>query len=534
MKFITGNGMAEIYGRALLLVALLLAAGSIAAVCIMKKETKSISLEEQEPVIYFFHNNPCESCDETNKLREILKKEFSQDEVTVKYTIQSYYSYQTEGRSIMNLMMERFGLSNEEITYPFAVVGEEYLNGYTEIEERIRSCMEKAAGIVREDGKGMAEGSASLDSFGFGGTIGDASTINILYFQTESCHNCEEAWKYIETIPDEVMIDGKNHKIITEALSVMDEGNAQYLMELFKKYQVPELKQQVPILFIGNEYLSGEALIKEKLEALIQTGEGLGQVYQAEAVSGLQESVQFAKPSFLVGVIGVGILNGWNPCTMSITLLFLSLLASGKKHFLKYGISFLAGKFLAYLGVGLTIAGTISAVSLKSFNVAGKMLNIILICFCFVLAISNTVDYCHVKKGEYGKVKVQLPAFLRKWNDEVIKKAVKPGIGRLMILAIFGSSIVIAIGEFFCTGQIYLASILGWVQEATQKGVPLFVFLIYVTALCVPSLCVVILVNRGKSVLALSDFSLRRMPVVKMCNAVLFTLLGLYSLFQLL
>ena len=520
--------------KGLLLAVILLAAGMIAAVSIMMKEANDISLEEQEVVIYFFHNNPCESCDETNKFREILEKEFSQNEVTVRYTIQSYYSYQTEGRTKLNLMLERFGLSSEEITYPFAVVGEEYLSGYTEIEEGIRSCVEEASGIVWDDQKGIGESSDSLVTLNTIGTMEDASTINILYFQTESCHNCEEAWNYIETLSDEVMIDGINHKIIIEVLSVMEEGNAQYLLELFNRYKVPDLKQQVPILFIGNEFLSGEAQIKERLEALIQTGEGLGQVYQVEVTNRFQTSAQFTSPSFLLGIIGVGMLNGLNPCTMSMTLLFLSLLASSKKHFLKYGFSFLAGKFLAYLGIGLAIAGTISAISLKSVNAVGRVLNIILICFCFLLAIRNAMDYYYIKKEEYGKVKVQLPAFLRKWNDTVIKKTVNPGVGKLMILAIFSSSIIIAMGEFFCTGQIYLASILGWVQETTQKGVPLFVFLIYVTALCVPSLCVIILVNRGKSVLALSDFSLKRMPLVKMCNVVLFTLLGLYSLFQLL
>ena len=73
-----------------------------------------------------------------------------------------------------------------------------------------------------------------------------------------------------------------------------------------------------------------------------------------------------------------------------------------------------------------------------------------------------------------------------------------------------------------CSGQIYLASILSWLQEADTAGVPLSVFLLYVAALCVPSALLIVLCLRGKSLLQLSSASLKHMALIKFANVVLF------------
>lgn len=128
---------------------------------------------------------------------------------------------------------------------------------------------------------------------------------------------------------------------------------------------------------------------------------------------------------------------------------------------------------------------------------------------------------------------MQLPRALRRWNEKMMQAAVRPSMGKLLFLAVFGGSVVIALGEFFCTGQIYLASILQWVQSAPGEGVPFFVFCLYIAAMCIPALLIIILVAGGKSVFALSEKSLQRMPAVKLLYAVLFLAFALFSLYML-
>ena len=128
---------------------------------------------------------------------------------------------------------------------------------------------------------------------------------------------------------------------------------------------------------------------------------------------------------------------------------------------------------------------------------------------------------------------MQLPAGLRRWNEKLLQSTVRPGLGGLLFLALFGGSVLVSLGEFFCTGQIYLASILRWVQTDAQKGIPVFVFCLYVGAMCIPALFIILLVAGGKSILALSEGSLRRMPAVKLCYAALFIVFAVFSLYML-
>lgn len=216
-----------------------------------------------------------------------------------------------------------------------------------------------------------------------------------------------------------------------------------------------------------------------------------------------------------------------------MTLLFLSLLAAAGGRFLRYGFCFLAGKFAAYLGLGLAVSAAASAIPLEAFGLARNILNVILVCFCLAAALGNIWDFVQIKRGNYGKVRMQLPAGLRRWNEKLLQSAVRPGLGGLLFLAVFGGSVLVSLGEFFCTGQIYLASILRWVQTDAQKGIPVFVFCLYVGAMCIPALLIILLVAGGKSILALSEGSLRRMPAVKLCYAALFIVFAVFSLYML-
>lgn len=94
-----------------------------------------------------------------------------------------------------------------------------------------------------------------------------------------------------------------------------------------------------------------------------------------------------------------GFLNGLNPCALSMTLLFLSLLAAAGGRFLRYGLCYLAGKFLAYLGLGMAVAAAASSIPMDAFGTARNILNVLLLIFCLGAAFGNLWDFVQVKKG---------------------------------------------------------------------------------------------------------------------------------------
>lgn len=522
---------------------------------------KNAETEPEKTVIYFFHNNPCESCHEGEKFRELVRDTLAEKQDSIPYWIEEYYIYRPENKEKLNRLMEERGIPQEDISYPLAIIGDRCLTGYTQMEEELydslKAAAEKGSSGAQEAGE-TAESQAVAEAMdrenaGTGGS-GESyfpwktqDSIHILLFTTESCGSCEKAKEYLAGLPGKITADGQSYPVELGEISVMEEDNAAYLMELYDFYQVPSASQKVPVVFIGTHYLVGEKQIRDgQLAEHINELEGLGELYlpfggkpvDGELIPGSKADSAAAENGFtgtvsIGSVLLTGLLNGLNPCGLSMTLLFLSLLAAAGGRFLRYGFCFLAGKFTAYLGLGLAVSAAASAIPMEAFGLARNILNVILVCFCLAAALGNIWDFVQIKRGNYGKVRMQLPAGLRRWNEKLLQSAVRPGLGGLLSLAVFGGSVLVSLGEFFCTGQIYLVSILRWVQTDAQKGIPVFVFCLYVGAMCIPALLIILLVAGGKSILALSEGSLRRMPAVKLCYAALFVVFAIFSLYML-
>lgn len=96
---------------------------------------------------------------------------------------------------------------------------------------------------------------------------------------------------------------------------------------------------------------------------------------------------------------------------------------------------------------------------------------------------------------------------------------------------IFLLGLVVSAGEFLCTGQVYLASILYLAKSGQAWNWQLAgAFFCYVGGSILPSAVLVVLVCRGKRILALSELARKRMPVIKLVTAVFFLLAGVLAI----
>ncbi len=120
---------------------------------------------------------------------------------------------------------------------------------------------------------------------------------------------------------------------------------------------------------------------------------------------------------------------------------------------------------------------------------------------------------------------VQLPRKLRSFNHEIIGKLKStPSLMLLPELGILG--FVVSVGEFFCTGQLYVASIVTLVgKNDYDLLVILMMLIIYILAMCLPLLIMVLIVWKTKKLLAVSRFALNKVPTVKFIYAVVYGIL---------
>ena len=143
----------------------------------------------------------------------------------------------------------------------------------------------------------------------------------------------------------------------------------------------------------------------------------------------------------------------------------------------------------------------------------------------------NLLDFWNVRREEYGKVRMQLPSALRRFNHKMIKNAGNAS-GKILPFLALGLGIAISLGEFFCTGQIYMASILYMLRaDSGNIGHILISFLVYVTAMCVPAAIFIFIIYKTKNTNRISDFMLAHMDIIKLANAVLFLGFALYFIF---
>lgn len=337
------------------------------------------------------------------------------------------------------------------------------------------------------------------------------------------------------TLQEEYMLaeeaGGQTTTVTLLECSIMEPENLRLLEQLMESRQVPDEKQQVPILFFAGGYLSGEAEIKEKLTGEIVSGNALGMSLEgltdAEAEKGTEAE---GGKMGLWQAAAAGLAGGLNPCAASMLFMVLSLLLVRGKGFLRGSFSYMAGKFAAYMGMGMGLAGLLSLVEESSFLRFQRILSVIFALLALFLGILNLLDFWNARKQEYGKIRAQLPEGLRRLNHRLIRK-LREVPDAWLIPALFVLGAVISAGEFFCAGQIYAASVFYMVSTGSA-GFRVFLLLtVFVLCMCLVQTVFILIVCKTGNLFKVSGMMREGMPVIKLIYAVFFLLLFVLLLF---
>lgn len=475
---------------------------------------------------------PCESCHEDDKfLQEVLsqldKSGFENPDCTV------YNVYKDSGAAHFNKIIETYQLELTLTDLPAAVVdGTVYRGTYQEIGEAVAQYLETGVSDGQPDsvsgfdktaanpGSDVTETLADSAFYHELLTVGENDTALVL-FVTGSCESCQTAEAYLQN-------DLSNEKYDLLIYNILEDENALVLRRLFALYGVPDSGQQVPLLFSRKGYLSGAKAIVDGTEGMLADGDTAGS--WEEIITSLSQEKENAKISKLQLLV-TGFINGLNPCGISMLLMILSILLMSGRNFYGGSLVFLTGKFLTYLFLGFTIGTLLGVIEGTVFQTLQKGMKVVFSVLALFFGLFYLMDFIHVLRKEYGREKLRLPERFRKWNHTMIKKLTEIP-ERFWYPVLFLLGIVISAGEFLCTGQVYLASLLYMVKQNQGFDMQLAGNLVlYLTAMCVPMVLVVVLVSRGKSVMSASNLSLKMLPVVKLVYSIFFFILFLSLLF---
>ncbi len=340
--------------------------------------------------------------------------------------------------------------------------------------------------------------------------------VTSVYFYSPTCASCNSMSDFLEDF-------SKSHKNLDlRKYDISDLRNKSLLDKYNEAYKVSsEDEGIVPVIFIRDKYYTDEELIRANLEKVLNTP-GTKTLEISNSVQTHEKDISRFKGFTMPSVFLAGVINGLNPCSLSMLLFFLSLLAVKKDKILKIGMSFITGKFLAYVLLGTILFQFLSMFDFRLFNTVFKIIFAIVL---LVLIIMSIQDYFAAKAERYDKIRLQLPQAFRRFNHGVIKKV--SGFANLKIIVLLGFllGMIISLGEFLCTGQIYLATIITIFQTNSQLSLQALISLIvYNSGVIIPLVILLFLVYKGKEIFDVSEAIRERLHIIKLINALILAL----------
>jgi len=469
----------------LLVLALLLSIGATALA--QESETK--------PDLLYFYENRCDACNPAEDFKEKfyeLTGRFIEE-----YNYQHYNIISSDNRALFEKIAAEYGYDKANHFLPFVVIDGKAYMGNTKVETALpRAFIENT----------------STDSL-------------VYYLYSPACESCAKVKALIETLPQTLTVTrGKvefESALTVQAINIFEDFST--AQALFEHYQVPEEKQTTPIIFLRDEYVQGADSIERRLPLMLSKGNAVGT--QLIAPAGAEGSQALSIASTAVA----GLVAGFNPCALSMLLLFLSILISSGQKLGRYAAVYLITKFVTYLAIGTVFLSLLSAWNPTWLPLASKLL---LTLVGGVLAVMNLMDAWAAHREKYGQIRNQLPRRLRQFLNDRIKATLENKKGALIFsVALLG--VIVAASEFLCSGQLYLASITAGISSGAVYARQILLLLIFCAAFLLPAIVLTILVVRSQSMFGAADAILKRMPLIKLATAIVMVLIILAAWFLL-
>lgn len=488
----------------------------------------------QRRIVYFFYNNPCASCKEEDKIYDLFSDTFSTEEKQeLNYELRAVNLFVPANKVFYEEICLAQKKDPDRTELPVLAAGDQWISGYSEIRARVRETMEDpswttAGTAVQNAGQkhisGETSGTDEAERQAFLQTLqktADEYPQNAVLFITTACSDCKKA---------ESMLDQADMAYCS--LNVIEGSNYQGFSNLLTMRDIPEQDWKVPSLFCGDSLYTGTEEIRKALSKPDEiAGENTAQQLLDDiSVSGWTDTAgsspetarNAVSPAVWLQMAGEGILVGLNPCMISMLIMLLSVLLTAGRSALKTGLLYLAGKILTYAVLGMAIFQAFSLLTEETMERGQQITSVLLALLFLILSVLYFMDAYHAGRMEFGKVRMQLPERFRKLEHSAVSKAGSVS-DKMLPLAAFLLGIGISVGEFFCSGQLYMASIihLAGTQKTLRTNVwPMFLF--FSAGIMIPSLILVLIISRTGKAEKSALFFAQHEAAIKAASGILF------------
>jgi len=352
-------------------------------------------------------------------------------------------------------------------------------------------------------------------------------------FYSPGCHKCIKAKN--EIIPAvEKKFPGK---FGIEYFDISEMENYRLMLGLRDKFS-PGLKMEVPVFFMDGRMLDGGGLSQQSLEKFIEAG--LARPARDTDTAPKADLMGRFRAIRSATVIGLGLIDGINPCAFTVIVFFISFLALqgyARRELAVIGICFISSVFATYVLIG--IGAFAFLYRLEQFRLISKAINYGIGFFSICVGGLALYDYFELKaSGRTENLKLQLPKPVKdqihkvvgrfyRVNKNLPEAASTRHIGGLIVSA-FVTGFLVSLLEAVCTGQTYLPTIAFILKTTALKFSALAYLLLYNAMFIVPLTAVLIFALMGAGSPQFAGFLKKHLLAIKLLMAVLFFALGIF------
>ena len=214
----------------------------------------------------------------------------------------------------------------------------------------------------------------------------------LMMFHAYDCHNCIRVMNEVLPIIEKEF----EGKITMQYYDVNDVESYKLLLGLEENYRV-STNNMLPVFFFKGGFVNGEGDVEENLRRLIRE-KGIAVESDKPVVSKV-DLVQRFKTITPLALIVVGLLDGVNPCAVTVIVFFISFLAVQgyrKKEIAVIGLLFIAAVYFTYVMIGLGLLGFLY--KMQSFYMVTKVINITVGTISILFSMYALYDFIQYKR----------------------------------------------------------------------------------------------------------------------------------------
>lgn len=372
-----------------------------------------------------------------------------------------------------------------------------------------------------------------------------AQKIRVLYFYAYDCPRCESIKPFINAIKEKYKdkIDFLEH-------DVKEKEECRQLFFKFTEVYGLTGSPKVPLIFIGNDYLSGADDIEKNLESKINEKFAAKENLKLDCHKFLEdwakgdhstdnpdlgscsatdsqdfcsiENPTDTKPkkdavkNISLGlIISTAVIDSVNPCAIAVLIFLLSVLLvlkANKKRIITVGLFYIFAVFISYYAAGIGI------LSLMAHNFFLKISSPFMLIFGGLTIIGGLIS---IKEGLLPQT-TQLLVIPEKTKGLFMKYIEKGTIPAVLI-----AGVIVSLVELPCTGQVYLA-ILSLMNQNEFKTQAHLYLLLYNFIFVLPLIIILFAAAWGLDINRLQNLRKGTRKIIKVLIGLIMIALGLW------